>query len=130
MTPTFDSEGIDRTTFAPFVLHDCRDTEYKDTRLEFSDWEWLHDFCEGDYIEDYYLNGPGVEGLVMATRQLNGLEADPDSMDPNSEGDACYIHFSNFEEAVQTAELCAAMIKDKNLLRQAAATAEENGFGD
>lgn len=130
MIPTFDSEGIDRTTFAPFVLYDCRDTEYGDLRLEFSDWDWLHDFCGGDSIEDYYLNGPGVEGLVMATRLLNGLEADSDSMDPNSEGDTCYIHFANFDEAVQTAELCAAMIKDHDLLRQAAATAEENGFGD
>ena len=130
MTPSFDSEGIDRTTFAPFVLYDCRDTEWKDLRLEFSDWDWLHEFCEGDSIDDNYLNGPGVEGLVMATRLLNGLEADRDTMHPNSEGGACYIHFSSFEEAVRTATICATMIKDKNLLRKAVTTAEENGFGD
>jgi hypothetical protein len=130
MTPTFDSEGHDRKTFAPFILHDCRDTEWKDVRLEFSDWDWLHDFCGGNTVGDYYLNGPGVEGLVMATRVLNGLDPDPDTMDPNSEGDACYIHFSDFDEAVRTATLCAAMIKDKALLSQAAAKAEENGFGD
>jgi len=130
MTPNFDSEGHDRTTFAPFVLRDCRDSKWKDVRLEFSNWNWLHDFCDGDSIGDYYLNGPGVEGLVMATRLLNGLEASPETMNPNSEGDACYIHFTDFDDAVQTATLCAAMIKDKTLLRQAAITAQENGFGD
>jgi hypothetical protein len=130
MAPSFDSEGIDRTTFAPFVLYDCRDTEWNNLRLEFSDWDWLHEFCDGESIGDYYLNGPGVEGLVMAARLLNGLDAATDTMDTNSEGDACNIHFSNFEEAVQTAALSAAMIKDRNLLRKTAAAAEENGFGD
>ena len=130
MTPQFNSEGSDSTTYAPFVLQDCRNTEWKDIRLLFSDLDWLHTFLGGDSIGDYYLNGPGVEGLVMATRLMNGLEPDPDTMDPDSEGDACYIHFSDLEEAVQTATLCAVMIKDINLLRQAAAIAEENGFGD
>lgn len=112
MKPNFDSEGHDRTTFAPFALHDCRDTEWKDVRLEFSDWDWIHEFCGGDSIGDYYLNGPGVEGLVMATRLLNGLDPESDTMNLNSEGDTCYIHFSDFDDAVQTAALCAAMIKD------------------
>lgn len=130
MKPIFDSEGHDRATFAPFVLHDCRTTEWKDVRLEFSDWDWLNEFCGGDSIGDYYLNGPGVEGLVIATRLLNGLDPESDTMNLNSEGDACYIHFSDFDDAVQTAALCATMIKDKALLTQAAATAAENGFGD
>jgi hypothetical protein len=129
MTPKFDSEGCDRTTFAPFVLHDCRETEWKDVRLEFSDWDWLHDFCGGDRIDDYYLNGPGVEGLVMAARLLNGLEPVAGTMDPNSEGDACYLHFNDLDEALRTATLSAATLKDKALLRQAVATAQENGFG-
>src|SRR5690349_12423681 len=124
MEPKFDPEGTDRTTFAPFVLYDCRQTEWKDLRLEFANWDWLQEHCGSDTIDDYYLNGPGIEGLVMAARLLSGLEADPDTMDPNSEGDACYIHFSDYDEAVRTAELSARTIKDMNLLRQAIATAQ------
>ena len=130
MTPNFDSKGTDRTTFAPFLLHDARNSKWKDVRLEFSNWDWLHDFCGGESIGDYYLNGPGVEGLVVATRLLNNLEPNPDSMHLNSEGDACYIHFIDFDEAVRTATLCSKMIKDKALLQQAAITAAENGWGD
>lgn len=122
----FDADGNDRTTFAPFVLQDCGE----ETRLMFYDWDWLRKKCGGDSIGDYYLNGPGVEGLVLATREMNGLNPDPDTMDPNSEGDACYIHFTDFDEAVQTASLCAKMIQDIKLIRKAAKIAEENGYGD
>lgn len=129
MTPTFDSDGRDETTFAPFILEDARDSDFKDLRLEFSDWDWLHDLCDGESIGEYELDGPGVEGLVIATRFLNGLEAEPESMEANSEGDTCYIHFIHYEEAVQTAALCAVMIKDKKLIRKAAAAAVKHGFG-
>jgi hypothetical protein len=61
---------------------------------------------------------------------MNGLTPDPDTMDPNSEGDACYIHFTDLDEAVQTATLCAQMIQDLKLIRKAAKIAEENGYGD
>ncbi len=130
MNPKFDSDGIDRTTFATFILHDCRETEWKDVRLEFSDWDWLQEQCGGDSIDDFYLNGYGVEGLVLAPRLLNDLEPEPDTMDTDSEGGACFIHFSDLAEAVRTAELCAAMIKDPKLRREAVAAAKENGFGD
>jgi hypothetical protein len=130
MRPTFDSNGSDETTFAPFVLEDCRDTEYKDLRLRFSDWDWLHKHCGGDTVDDYYLNGYGVQDLVLTARVLNGLEPISETMDTNSEGDTCYIHFSNFDEAVRTAEISASMIRDMGLLRQAVAAAKENGFGD
>lgn len=128
--PPFDSNGADRVTFAPFVLYDARNTESADLRLEFSNWKWLHDLCGGDTLDDYYLNGPGVEGLVLATRVLNRLEADSETMELNSEGDACYIHFSDFEEAIETATLCAAMIKDRRAIQKAAEVASENGWGD
>ncbi|MEM6471718.1 MAG: hypothetical protein AAF802_19310 [Planctomycetota bacterium] len=32
----------DETTFAPFVLIDQRDSEWKDVRLQFDSWETLH----------------------------------------------------------------------------------------
>jgi hypothetical protein len=130
MEPKFDSKGKDSTTFAPFVLYDCRQTEWKDLRLEFSAWEWLHEHCGGDEINDYYLNGYGVDGLVRAVRLLHGLNPVADTMEPNSEGDTCFIHFSSYDDAIQIAVLSAQMIKDKNLLHQAIEAAKENGFGD
>jgi hypothetical protein len=66
----------------------------------------------------------------LAARQFHGLDPNPKTIDPNSEGDACYIHFLDFDEAVRTAEISATMIKDLELLRQAVATAQEHGFGD
>jgi hypothetical protein len=111
MTPNFDSEGSDRTTFAPFILHDCRDTEYNDLRLEFSEWEWLLEHF-GEVLSDYELNGYGIEELVLAVRQLSNLEPELESMHLNSEGDTCYIHFKSFEDAVETATLAALMIRD------------------
>ncbi|MCX6857551.1 MAG: hypothetical protein NTV80_21920 [Verrucomicrobia bacterium] len=61
---------------------------------------------------------------------MHKLTPDPDTMDPNSEGDACCIDFTDFEEAVQTAKLSAEMIQDRKLSRKAAKIAEENGWGD
>lgn len=130
MTPQFDDNGNDEQTFAPFILKDCRNTEWKDVRLSFSDWDWLHDKAGDDSIDDYCLNGYGVEGLVMAARLLNGLDPDTPAMDFNSEADTCYIHFTDFDEAVRTAEVSARMINDLELLHQAVATAVEHEFGD
>lgn len=127
--PTFDSDGNDATTFAPFILRNALDTEWKDIRLEFSDWDWIHSRY-GDSIDDYYLNGPGVQGLVFATRMVNGLEPISDTMDPNSEGDTCYIHFTSMDEVVQTADLCAKMIISDEAIRSTAKVSEENDFYD
>jgi hypothetical protein len=125
-SPVFDSNGVDMQTFYPFILHDCRDTEWNDVRLEFANWEWIHKFLGGDSVSNHYLNGPGIEGLVIATRILHGLDPEPDTMDCNSEGDTCYIHFSDFEEAVRTAAICSEMIKDRAKLLQAIAIADED----
>jgi len=56
MTPKFDANSTDRTTFAPFILHDCRASKWKDLHLEFSDWDWLQERCGGDTFDCYYLN--------------------------------------------------------------------------
>jgi hypothetical protein len=42
-TPIFDSEGIDKETFAPIQLFRDPDSGEDEVRLVFSDWEWLHD---------------------------------------------------------------------------------------
>jgi hypothetical protein len=76
------------------------------------------------------LNGYGVEGLVVAARQLNGLDPESSTLDRNSEGDTCYIHFSDFDDAVRTAEVSSKMIRDIELLRKAIVTAKEHGYAD
>lgn len=125
---SFDAGGMDRTSFAPFVLQNVdEDGEF---RLIFSDWEWLHKLCGGDHLGDYYLNGPGVEGIVLATREINRLDPEPECMDLNSEGDACYIHFTDRDEAIRTATLSAKTINDRRLLRKAVKVALDQGYGD
>src|SRR5262249_34701624 len=109
--PQFDSRGLDRTTFAPVELIDQRDSEWRDVRLSFAAWEALHELCGGDSLDGYYLNGHGVQGLVMACRLHAGLDPEAEGIIYNSEGDACFIHFSNLEDAVQTARLAADMLR-------------------
>lgn len=127
--PTFDEDGSDSQTFAPFVLHNALDTEWKDVRLEFSNWDWLSITYNEDTIEDYYLNGPGVEGLVKAT--LFSHEIDVESgIEYNSEADTCYIHFEDINHAIRTAGLVAEMIADPQKLRAAIKVAIDQEFDD
>ena len=114
-------DGRDCTTFAPFILIDCRDSEWKDVRLEFSDHAWTQKHVGSDYIGDCYLNGYGIQGLVLAARVAAGLEPFTAGMEPDSEGDTCYIHFADLETAVETATLARDMIHDPS---QRAACAE------
>ncbi len=121
--------GKDSTTFAPFILHNALDTEWKDVRLEFSDWDWVQSHY-GETFEGYYLNGPGVEGLVKAVRFSSGLAAEPDSIHYNSEGSTCYIHFESLSEAVKTARLAAAMISSEAEMVTMIALAQQHGWDD
>jgi hypothetical protein len=127
--PHFDKDGIDRDTFAPFILRNALDTEWADVRLEFSDWDWLHGKY-GDTVDGYYLNGYGVEGLDKATRSANGLDPWGEGIDYNSEGDACYVHFKSMEEVLRTAALSVEMISSVAGLKAAIQLAEENGWAD
>jgi hypothetical protein len=127
--PHFDKDGIDQSTFAPFVLRNALDTKWEDVRLEFSNWEWLH-ARYGDMVDDYYLNGYGVEGLVKAARYANGLDPYVAGVHFNSEGDACYIHFKSMEEALRTASLSVETISSIEGLKAAIQLAEENGWAD
>jgi hypothetical protein len=129
-TPTFDTTGADKTTFAPFILIDARSSQWKDVRLSFSDWDWFEATHGSDTIDDYYFNGYGVQGVVQAARLAAGLEPEAEGIDYDSEGDACFIHFRNFEEAVRTAELAAATIADSTALRRMIVLAREKGFED
>ena len=128
-TPQFDEAGIDNQTFAPFVLINALDTEWKDVRLEFSDWNWQITTYGTDTIDDYYLNGYGVEGLVKATLLSNGIDLE-NGIEYNSEGSTCYIHFENLDHAIRVADLSAQMIKDPQSLREAIQVAIEHEFDD
>ncbi len=129
-TPTFDDQGLDAQTFAPFTLYNCLTTEWKDVRLSFSDWRWIKAKYKSDTIDDYYMNGYGVEGLVKAALFAADLDPDDEEIDYNSEGDACYIHFKTIESAVRAAELSVAMIKDKKKLTEMIEIARDQGFED
>jgi hypothetical protein len=128
--PQFDSSGIDRKTFAPVELIDQRDSEWKDVRLSFDAWEWLHERCGGDAVDGYYLNGHGVQGLVMACRLKAGLDSEAEGIVYNSEGDTCFIHFSKLEDAVQTAQLAADMLRDRGKIAAMVEVAREHGLED
>jgi len=126
--PEFNSDGVDKVTFAPVELINALDSEWKDVRLSFTDWEWLKRTYGSDSIDDYYLNGYGVQGLVKACRLQAGFEPEADGIDYNSEGDACYIHFANLDDAVETAQLVAEMLNDRSKLVAMIQVARENDF--
>lgn len=130
MTEPHFKDGKDETTFAPFVLIDARDQPWADVRLSFSQWDWLREQYGTDEIDDYYLNGYGVQGLVLAARINAGLEAYAEGMEPNSEGDTCYIHFSNLASAVETARLAQTMISNEAMLKKMITIARENDLED
>ncbi len=129
-TPHFGTDGWDRTTFAPFVLIDARNSEWKDVRLSFHDWSWFKNTYGTDTIDDWYFNGYGVEGLIKAARLAADLDPECDGIDYDSEGDACFIHFKDLDEAIKTAELSVEMISDKTKLSQMIVLGRENGFED
>ena len=128
--PTFDSDGVDESTFFPFTLENMMDSEWKCVLLSFGEWDWFTEKHGSDTINDYYMNGYGVEGLVKAARHSAGLEAEPDSIDFDSEGDFCRIEFSDMNDAVETANLTSTMISDATALSKAIVVARENGFED
>lgn len=112
--PNFDNEGADNETYAPVRL--SRDSDGDRFRLVFCDWEWLHAQCGGDTVNEYYLNGYGVDALVKACRLNAGLDPEADGIDSDPEGDACCIYFDNLEDAVETAHLLCEMLHDRTKL--------------
>ncbi len=129
-TPIFDELDSDSETFAPFVLQNELDSEWKDVRLEFSAWEWIETTYGTDTIDDYYLNGPGVEVLVKAALWSNGINPEMPGIHYNSEADTCYIHFEDMNTAIQAAELAAQSINDPQRLRDTIKIAIEQDFED
>ena len=130
--PKFDLEGIDRETFFPFILRDARDNkEFPDIRLEFSDTDWLRSrYKDKPYLHTQIYNCYDIQGLVIATRVLNNLEPVTEGMHLNSESSTCYIHFIDYEECCQTADLCSRMIQSEELLHKAITLSEANEYWD
>ncbi|WP_018607917.1 hypothetical protein [Uliginosibacterium gangwonense] len=129
-TTHFAANTPDVHTFAPFVLHDCLNTEWKDLRLSFSNWAWLEAEYGCEPIDNYNLNGYGIEGLVKAALFAGHIDPYGEGIHYNSEGDACYIHFSHLATAVHAAALAAIMITDKAELQHMIRLAREQGFED
>lgn len=128
--PAFDARGFDRTTFAPFVLHDCRSTQWADVRLTCDDWAAVHAVAGGESPDGYYLNGYGLEGLVKAAMLGAGLDPEAEGVHGNSEGDTCNLHFKDLEAAVGAATAAAEMLASRAALAGAVAVARERGFED
>jgi hypothetical protein len=123
------NDGIDRVTYTPFELIDCRD-DFNEVRLSFSDWDLLHSLAGDDNIDGYELNGYGVQGLAMASRLNAGWPIESDDIFYNSEGDNCYIHFSSMSEAIKTAALTRKIFSDRESLCEMVGVARAQGFGD
>ncbi|ABW33461.1 hypothetical protein [Acaryochloris marina] len=128
--PKFDENSSDQETFAPFILDNCMNSEWKDVRLIFGEWEWFEENFGTETFDGYYFNGYGLQGLVMAVRLDANLDVEPETIHYNSEGDICNIHFTEMAEAITTANLASEMIKDKAQLKRAIQVARENGFED
>ena len=122
--------NIDKTTYFPFELNDNRESKWSDVRLSFDNWEWFSKTYNTDSINDYYINGYGVQGLVLASRVAAGLEAYPDGLEPNSEGDTCYLIFDDYESAIETAKLARNMISSKESIETMIEVARENDLED
>jgi hypothetical protein len=66
----------------------------------------------------------------MACRLKAGLDPGAEGIVYNSEGDTCFIHFSNLEDAVQTARLAADILRDRGKIAAMIEVARENGLED
>jgi hypothetical protein len=110
---------------APFTIDDIAD---RGVRLSFFDWGWLEKQHGSIEIDGYYMNGPGVEGLVQAVMFANKIESD--DIEGDSEGDACLLYFPNVALATRVGQLAAAMIKDRAQLAKTIEIARAEGFED
>ena len=113
------------SSVAPFKIDDIAG---RGVRLSFFDWSWLEKQHGSIEIDGYYMNGPGVEGLVQAVMFANKIESD--DVEGDSEGDACLLYFPNVALATRVGELAAAMIKDRAQLAKSITLAREEGFED
>jgi hypothetical protein len=118
-------------SYAPFTIDDfSNDPAFagRSVRLSFFDWEWLEKQHGSIELDGYYMNGPGVEGLVQAVMFTNKI--DTDEVEGDSEGDACLLYFPNVKAATRVAQLAAIMMKDRKQLAKAIEIARDQGFED
>ncbi len=98
-------------------------------RLSFDDWALLHGLAGGDAIDGYYLNGYGVQGLILAVMQRDGLDTE-EGVHGNSEADTCHLHFTELTTAERAAAAAVAMLETRDSLREAVVLARELGLED
>ena len=129
-SPVFDEKGLDRQTFAPFVLDNWLDTKWNHVRLFFDDATWLNRKYGTDSIAGYYLNGYGIQGLVEAALIAANIQVPPDRIKFDSEADTCNIYFKDLDVAVKAAQVAASMIQDRNRIEKMIEVAREHGLED
>ena len=120
----------DENQYYPFTLEKIDNPDFKMTRLMFWDWDWITNKYGSDTIDGYHMNGHAVQGLVIAARFDNGMDAYPDSINYTSEGDYCIIDFDDHEEAKKTAEISQRFITDQSALSHIIKVAHDNNFAD
>lgn len=126
--PTFDKNGYDRVSFAPFALQDCLETKWADVRLYFDDWHWYDKNYQSDKIDGYYMNGYGIEGLVRAV--LSDAQMVDSAISYSSDSDTCNVHFKDMNIAAKVASLAAQMIADREKLTAMIKIVREQGLED
>lgn len=107
---SFGKDGIDKTSFFPFVLIDARSTASGDVRLSFDRWDWLEKHLGNTWRTGEELNGYTIEGLVLASRHNANLAPQQEGIDYNSASETCFVHFEDIDEAIKTARLAKAAI--------------------
>lgn len=91
----------------------------------FSKYDWA---LELESLDDYYLNGYGIAGLLQAIIHDNKLREKVDSID--AEGSDVLVTLSSWKAAKRLGKVAAKALRDEKKLRQLIARTRELGFED
>ncbi len=91
----------------------------------FSKYNWA---LELESLDDYYLNGYGIAGLLQAIIHDNKLREQVDSID--AEGSDVLITLTSWKAAKRLGKVAAKALRDEKKLRQLIARTRELGFED
>lgn len=91
----------------------------------FSKYDWA---LELESLDDYYLNGYGIAGLLQAIIHDNKLRENVDSID--AEGSDVLITLNSWKAAKRLGKLASKAFVEEKKLRQLIARARELGFED
>ena len=117
--PMFDAEGVDASTYAPFLLKNLLDDPEPEVRLEFADFDLL----EETLGEDHDLEGNTLGDVMMEVIDKKQLVKDHEGTHPggyfdNCEGSTVLFHFNTLTDAIRVAEYFGKVFTSKKLLKR------------